>query len=52
MSVIDVDVVDDHERFRAELASVRPDGRRKWIYARKPEGRFTTARTLVAVVLL
>lgn len=52
MSVIDIDVVDDHERFRAELASVRPDGRRKWIYARKPEGRFTTARTIVAVTLL
>jgi len=52
MSVIDIDVVDDHERFRAELASVRPDGRRKWIYARKPEGRFTTARTIVAIVLL
>ena len=41
-----------HERFRDELASVHADGRRKWVYARQPSGRYYTARTAVSVVLL
>ena len=41
-----------HETFRDELASVYRDGRRKWIYARQPRGRYYSARTLVSVVLL
>jgi cytochrome c oxidase accessory protein FixG len=45
------DLVSD-ETFRDELASVAPDGRRRWIYARQPSGRFYRARTLVAIVLL
>lgn len=52
MSVIDISTIEDHERFRAELASIRPDGRRKWIYARKPGGRFTRWRLVVSTVLL
>lgn len=43
---------EDHETFRNELASVLKDGRRKWVYARKPSGWFYTARTLVSYVLL
>ncbi len=42
----------DHEAFRNELASVHKDGRRKWVYARQPSGRFYRARTLVSYVLL
>ena len=42
----------DHETFRNELASVQRDGRRKWVYARQPSGRFYTVRTLVSYVLL
>ena len=42
----------DHDRFRGELASVHRDGRRKWIYARKPSGSLYTARTLVSIGLL
>ncbi len=52
MSVIELEVVDDHERFRAELASIRPDGKRKWIYARKPNGRYYTIRTVLSWFLL
>ena len=52
MSIIDITTIDDHERFRAELASIRPDGRRRWIYARKPRGRYTRWRTLLSVFLL
>ena len=47
-------MIDDlqHETFRNELASVARDGRRRWIYARQPSGRFYRARTAVSVVLL
>src|ERR1051325_2254721 len=40
------------EQFRAELASVASDGKRKWIYAKKPKGKFTMARTALSWVLL
>jgi cytochrome c oxidase accessory protein FixG len=43
---------DDHDVFRDELASVARDGRRRWIYARLPAGRYYRARTAVSVVLL
>src|SRR5687768_12973580 len=46
------DDLESIETFRDELASVAPDGRRRWIYARKPAGRIYRARTLVAIVLL
>ncbi|MBU3742835.1 MAG: 4Fe-4S binding protein, partial [Candidatus Kapabacteria bacterium] len=52
MSIIDLDLVEDHERFRSELASITRDGRRRWIYARKPSGRFYRWRSVVAVILL
>jgi cytochrome c oxidase accessory protein FixG len=41
-----------HDSFRNELASVATDGRRRWIYARQPAGRFYSARTAVAALLL
>jgi len=41
-----------HDTFRDQLASVHRDGRRKWVYARQPSGRFYRARTLVGVALL
>jgi cytochrome c oxidase accessory protein FixG len=43
---------EDHETFRNELASVGKDGRRKWVYARKPSGRLYSARTVVSWFLL
>src|SRR6187455_1327073 len=42
----------EHDSFRGELASVHKDGRRKWVYARQPSGRFYTARTVVSHFLL
>lgn len=42
----------EHETFRNELASVAPDGRRRWIYARKPSGRFYRWRTRLSWFLL
>jgi cytochrome c oxidase accessory protein FixG len=41
-----------HDTFRNELASIAPDGRRRWVYARQPAGRLYRARTLVSVFLL
>jgi cytochrome c oxidase accessory protein FixG len=52
MSVIELDVIQDHERFRAELASVASDGKRKWVYAKKPNGRFYRWRSALSVFLL
>ena len=47
-----VTLAEEHETFRNELASVARDGRRKWIYARQPSGRFYRARTVVSWFLL
>ena len=43
---------DDHDGFRDALASVKTDGRRRWIYARQPAGPFYRARTVVSWILL
>jgi cytochrome c oxidase accessory protein FixG len=43
---------EEHEQFRNELASVHSDGRRKWVYARKPSGRYYRARTVLSWFLL
>jgi cytochrome c oxidase accessory protein FixG len=42
----------DHDQFRDELASVHADGRRKWVYARQPSGRYYRARTVLSWFLL
>jgi cytochrome c oxidase accessory protein FixG len=46
------DVDDEHETFRNDLASVHRDGRRKWVYARQPSGRYYRARTVLSWFLL
>ena len=43
---------DAHDTFRNELASVHADGRRRWVYARKPSGRYYRARTVLSWFLL
>ena len=40
------------ESFRDSLSTVSKEGKRKWIYPKKPSGRFYNARTLVSFVLL
>lgn len=50
--ILELPVIDDHERFRSEIASVAHDGKRKWIYARKPKGRFYRWRSLLSTFLL
>lgn len=38
--------------FRDHLGTADQEGRRKWIYPRKPRGRFTSARTYLSWLLL
>jgi cytochrome c oxidase accessory protein FixG len=40
------------ETFRNQLATVTSEGKRKWVYPKKPSGRFHRARILVSAVLL
>jgi cytochrome c oxidase accessory protein FixG len=49
---VDTLLDDEHETFRNELASVAPDGRRRWIYARKPSGFFYRWRSRLSWILL
>ena len=49
---IETTVDDEHDLFRNELASVAPDGRRRWIYARQPSGRFYRWRSWLSWGLL
>ena len=49
---MDIPLAEEYDAFRNELASVARDGRRKWVYARKPSGRLYRARTALSWVLL
>jgi len=40
------------ETFRDRLATITDEGKRKWIYPRKPPGRFYNARTIVSILLI
>ena len=40
------------ESFRDHLATITEEGKRKWIYPKKPSGRFYNARTLVSIILI
>lgn len=40
------------EEFRDEIATVDKDGKRIWIYPKKPKGRYHNKRIIVSIVLL
>ncbi len=40
------------EAFRDSIATVTKEGKRKWVYAKKPSGKFHNARALVSFFLL
>jgi cytochrome c oxidase accessory protein FixG len=42
----------DKEDFRDHIATAEADGRRRWVYARKPQGRFFQRRVYLSWVLL
>ena len=43
---------DTSESYRDTISIVNKEGGRKWIYPKKPEGRFYNARTIVSIFLL
>lgn len=43
---------EEAETFRNQLATVTDDGKRKWVYPKKPTGRFHRARIIVSAILL
>lgn len=44
--------LNDTEAFRDQLATVTKEGKRKWIYPKKPSGKFYNARTILSFFLL
>ena len=40
------------ESFRDSLATVTKEGKRIWIFPRKPSGKYYNARTVVSILLL
>lgn len=43
---------EDTEAYRDSIATVDQDGKRIWLYPKKPSGRFYNARTIVSLVFL
>jgi cytochrome c oxidase accessory protein FixG len=42
----------EHESFRDSIATINEEGKRNWIYPKKPHGRFYKARTITSWVYL
>ncbi|MGB3019071.1 MAG: 4Fe-4S binding protein, partial [Ignavibacteria bacterium] len=51
-NIEDPEIKKTDESFRNTISIVEKDGHRKWIYPKKPSGRFYTARTIVSIFLL
>ncbi len=43
---------EEHQEFRNQLATVTKEGKRKWVFPKKPSGRFHNARIFVSIILL
>ncbi len=43
---------DQKQSFRDRIVTMNEEGRRNWVYANQPKGKFYTARTIVGLVLL
>lgn len=52
MTTQEKDLRIDKKQFRDHLSTVNEEGKRNWIFPKKPSGRFYTARNIVAVLLL
>ncbi len=46
------DEIRDTESFRDSISTIGEDGKRKWVYPKKPKGKYTTARGWVSIFLL
>lgn len=45
-------IKEEDQKYRNKLATVTDEGKRIWIYPKKPSGRFYNARTIVSFILL
>lgn len=52
METNDKQIGEDKQEFRNQLATVTDDGKRKWVYPKKPSGKFYNARTILSFFLL
>ena len=43
---------EEKQEYRNQLATVTDDGKRKWVYPKKPSGKFYNARTILSFFLL
>lgn len=50
---MDTDLInEEHQEFRNQIATVTKEGKRKWIFPKKPFGRFHNARVILSIFLL
>jgi len=52
MAYIETDNLYEDESFRDSIGTVDAEGKRKWVYPKKQDGKFYDARTWVSLVLL
>ena len=52
MEVTENIIVEDKQEYRDQLATVTDDGKRRWVYPKKPSGKFYNARTILSLFLL
>lgn len=46
------DYAQENEAFRNAVATMEKNGTRKWVYAKKPAGKYTNYRSIVSILLL
>jgi cytochrome c oxidase accessory protein FixG len=49
---INFDIKDPEGSFRDSISTINKDGDRRWIFPKKPGGKYYNARTIVSVILL
>jgi len=42
----------DSSSYKDSISTISEQGKRVWVYPKKPKGRYTTARTVVAIILI
>lgn len=45
-------IAEEKQEYRNQLATVTDEGKRKWVYPKKPSGKFYNARTILSFFLL
>lgn len=51
-NTIQFNVADENEKFKTEVATMERNGTRKWVYAKKPSGKYTNYRSITSTLLL